>query len=127
MSSIYTAKIEENIVNRKNGEATVTLSKIKNSLGIVIKDKARYDYSKNSNILGNYKKGDTIEFMCKFTDGEIDFIAEAKIIGISSHFNSFSTAIIKDPHRRKYLTRLDNGKLVAIKKSDKRLVASAII
>ena len=120
MSSIYTAKIEENIVNRKNGKATVILSNIKDSMGIIIKDKARYDYYKNSNILGNYKKADKIEFMCRFTDDEIDFTAEAKIIGYSSHLNTFPTAIIQNTQQRKYFTRLENGKLVEIKKKDKR-------
>jgi hypothetical protein len=80
----------------------------------------KYDYSKNSNILWNYKKGDTIEFICGFVDGEIDFIAEAKIIGCSSLLNTFPTAIIKERHRRKCYTRLDNGELVEIKKNDKR-------
>jgi hypothetical protein len=119
MSSIYTARIDENI-NRKHGKSTVILSKIKDSMGIVIKQQARYDYLKNSNVLGNYKKGDCIEFICGFTEDEIDFIAGAKIIDSSFHSDSTTIAIIKDPYHRKYFTRLENGKLVEIKGNDKR-------
>jgi hypothetical protein len=120
MSSIFTARIEENIVNRKYGKSTVILSNVKDLMGIVIKEKARYDYYKNSNILGNYKNGDSIEFTCGFKDGEIEFIGDAKIIGYSCHPNSAATTIIKDPHKPKYFTRFQNGRLVEIKGKAKR-------
>ena len=108
-----TAKIENNIPIQGHRGSKLTLGNIKNSLGLTIKRKVIYGYKAGYNVLGRLQAGDFIEFDGKFEDDRLEKILDVKIIDTCSQYFA-NTGLGTSPQKRRYFTRLPNGRLMEL-------------